>query len=79
MSAPPMQALPKPGWWKRNWKWFRAAAFVALLVLNAGCSGIRAQKSISILDLLLPGITRNDASAKQDERDGDIRQEFAAQ
>jgi hypothetical protein len=60
----------------RNWKWFRAAALVALLALSAGCSGIRAQKSISILDLLLPGITKNDAPVEHDE--GAFRQELAA-
>jgi len=64
---------------KRNWKWFRAAAFVVFLVLNAGCSGIHAQKSISILDLLLPGITRNETPAGQDEPigSGTNRQELA--
>ena len=49
-----------------NWKWFRAAALVALLALGAGCSGIHASKSISPATFLLPGFMKYVPPAAQD-------------
>jgi len=34
----------------------RGIAFLALLLVMTGCGGFHAQKSFSILDVLLPGV-----------------------
>jgi TonB family protein len=31
-----MDPQPRPGWWKRNWKWFVPVSLVCLLLLGAG-------------------------------------------
>jgi len=36
-------------------KFLKCASFLALLLLVAGCNGFQAQRSFSLLDLLLPG------------------------
>jgi hypothetical protein len=36
-------------------KFVKCASFLALLLLVAGCGGLRAEKSVSLLDLLMPG------------------------
>jgi hypothetical protein len=36
-------------------------AFVGMMALMAGCSGIHASKSVSPLDFILPGLMKNDA------------------
>ena len=51
---------------KWNWKWFQAAALVALLALGAGCGGIRASKSVSPLDFFLPGLIKHESPAPRD-------------
>src|ERR1051325_7144771 len=51
----------------RKWKWFRAAALLALAGLGAGCSGIRLSHSVSPLDFLLPGIMQNESPASGEE------------
>ena len=51
---------------KWNWKWFRAVPLVAVLAFGAGCSGIRASKSVSPATFLIPGLMMNDAPAAHD-------------
>lgn len=31
-----MEPQPRPGWWKRNWKWFVPVSLVCLLLIGAG-------------------------------------------
>jgi hypothetical protein len=50
----------------RNWKWFRAVALAGLLFVGGGCSGIRASKSISPLDFILPGLMQNETPAPKE-------------
>jgi len=41
---------------KRKWQTFRLALVALLVVLGAGCSGIRASHSISPATFFLPGL-----------------------
>jgi hypothetical protein len=36
-------------------KFLKGVSFLALLLFVAGCGGFRAQRSVSLLDFLLPG------------------------
>jgi hypothetical protein len=51
---------------KRNWKLFQVASLLIILVLGAGCGGIRASKSVSPASFLIPGLLKNDVPAAQD-------------
>jgi hypothetical protein len=46
---------------RRIGKLFCTTAFVGMMALMTGCSGIHASKSVSPLDFILPGLMKNDA------------------
>jgi hypothetical protein len=51
---------------KWNWKCLQAVCLLIVIALSAGCSGIRASKSISPATFLLPGLLKNEAPGAQD-------------
>ncbi len=60
-----MEPQPRPGWWKRNWKWFVPVSLVCLLLFGVGVIALIFSLVMSSIKSS-PVYTRALASAKDD-------------
>ncbi|HEY3026955.1 MAG TPA: cytochrome c oxidase assembly factor Coa1 family protein [Pyrinomonadaceae bacterium] len=60
-----MDPQPRPGWWKRNWKWFVPVTLVCAVVLGAAIIGLIATAVMGSIKSSVP-YTRALAQAKAD-------------